>query len=225
LPQSKKFDTLYQSILYQRIAAALISLGIFLYAGSLVYDIYGIYAKNEGLQQSKMFRQHSLDSLREEIKRRKLNVEETGDLIDLYQQLQKDKLTPLPFIAKAGAILKPPIVVKALTWSTEEKQAGPTAKMTAVFTLSFPGVGTLEAFKVVSKKVQADLREAFKGYDVTYTKLPPKFSESEKLDLTFNNDQAAPEPANTDNSQSDVELTIKGDVLLPPASSQPTPSP
>ncbi len=222
-PQSRQFDKLYQLMLYQRAAAALVGLGIILYAGNLTYGVYGTFAKNEELEHTRASRQKSLESLREEIKKSNLDVEKTGDLIDLYQQLQKEKFTPLPFISKIGAIIKPPIVVKAVSWSVEDKPAGPIAKMTAVFTLEFPGVGSLDAFKVVSKKVQTDLREAFKGYDVAYTKVPPKFSESEKLDMTFNNNQPAAEAG--DSGQSEVELTIKGDVMAPSTASQPTPSP
>jgi hypothetical protein len=105
--------------------------------------------------------------------------------------------------------------------------------MTVVFALDFPGVENLNSFKLVSKKILADLKDALKGYTISFTKVPPKFSEETKLDISFSGDQSQPasKPAAAPDSaasSSDVELTIKGDAVLPaetPPAPTPTPAP
>jgi len=224
--QSRQYDQMHQIMVYQRIAAAALGVGAIVYTGALAHDIYHVYSKKVELEETEMFRQKTMESLRAEIKKSNVDIEKSGDLIDLYQKLQKEDQTPVPFIAKVGTIIKRPIEIKTISWTLDEtkgkgNQSAP--KMTAVFTMGFPGVTTIDAFKIVSKKVLAELKEAFKGCDVQFTKVPPKWSDSEKLDISFDANQPKPADANNAN-QSDVELTIKGEVL-PPTSPQPASTP
>jgi hypothetical protein len=210
-PESQRFENIYNIYRMQRLVAALLVIGTVGYAGGVASDIYLRYMDSEDLLLAKRQHQKNLDDLKDEIKRSNLDVDKTGDIIDLYQLLQKQKAAPLTFFARVQRVIKPPIIVKGLEWSVDDKGVGITSagppKNVAVYTLEFPGVPDLDAWRVVSKKVLADLKEEFKGYDVAFTKLPGKFSESEKIELNLGI-PAAPKPPPSTASAS-VQLTIK----------------
>lgn len=209
-PESRKFDTLYNVYRGQRALAGAVLAGMALYTATLCFDIIAGYNTAGNLEEEKALNQRNLDALRAEIKSSNLDVDRTGDIIDLYQLLQKKQYSPLEFIAKAGKILKPPIVIRSMEWEIDQKQIATSAqrpKMTAIFTLEFPGVATVEGFRVVSKKVLADLKELFPGYEVAYSKVPTRFSETEKLDMTFNEQEQ--QKAGQGEDGSEVQLRIK----------------
>jgi len=209
-PESKKYDTLYNAHRFQRVLAALVIIGTLGYAGGVASDIYLRFMDSEDLAQAKRQHQRALDELREEIKRSNLDVEKIGDLMDLYQLLLKQTILPLPFIAKVQTVLKPPIVIKTIDWGVEDKTASGNAllpaKSTVVFTLQFPGVKDAETFRAVSKRVLADLKEIFKNYDISFTKVPTRYTESDSLSMSFDN----PATATAVNAEApDVQLTLK----------------
>jgi hypothetical protein len=209
-PESKRYDQLYQLFRLQRAGAALIATGMVLYAFSLCYDIYSGYETSGDLDQKRTQHQAALNNLRDEIKRTNFDVDKMGDIIDLYQFLQKQRVDPLAFINKVQAVIKSPIVVKAVDWAVEDRvgagnKPGLAPKTVVIMTLSFPGVTDVATFRVVSKKVIEDLKAIFKDYDIAFTKLPSQFSETEKLDITFGD---AVKPTATGEAQ-DVQLTIR----------------
>lgn len=210
-PESKKYDTLYMAHRFQRVAAALVIIGTLGYAGGVASDIYLRFMDSEDLALAKRQHQRNLEELREEIKRSQLDVERVGDLMDLYQLLLKQTVLPLPFIGKIESVLKPPIVIKSIDWGIEDKTAaGNTlfpAKSTVVFTLQFPGVKDAETFRAVSKRVLADLKEQFKNYEISFTRVPELYTESNSLSMSFDNPAAANLAANT--PVPDVQLTFK----------------
>ena len=65
----------------------------------------------------------------------------------------------------------------------------------------------METFKALSKKLIDDLKNLLKGYDITFGKLPTKYTEADNLNITFDNANAPPTPANTETP--DVTLTFK----------------
>jgi hypothetical protein len=116
-------------------------------------------------------------------------------------------VSPLSFIAMVETVIKPPIVVKSIEWSVDEK-SGPKPRSTAALLLQFPGVPDLDAWRVVSKKIIADLKAVFTRHDIAFSKLPPRFSETEKMDVSFDGGGPAQESRPAAGS-SDVLLTIK----------------
>jgi len=216
-PESKRFATLYQGYRAQRAIGVLMTIGLILYAGSVCVDIYSGYSTKGDLEETKVKNQHMLDDVRAEVKRSNFDVDKTGDVIDLYLLLKKKQTAPFDFITKIEQVLKPPIMVKTFDWSlemggTDKAPAGKTGgggKTTAVFTLEFAGVANIETFKVVSQKVLTDMKTLLPGYDVSFTKLPTRFSETEKLDMTFGEQQVETNKASTNDQSSDVQLTIK----------------
>jgi len=209
-PESKKFDNLYNIYRLQRAISLVIIVAVIGYAGGVASDIYIKFMDSEDLAHTKRVHQKNLSDLREEIKQSNLDVEKVGDLMDQYQLLLKQTVLPFSFFSKAQSIIKLPIVVKAIDWAVDDKTAAGNAllppKTTVVFTLQFPGVNDPETFKVISKKVLEDLKASFKGFDVSFGKLPAKYTETENLNLTFDN-TATPPPVNNDIP--DVLLTFK----------------
>ena len=133
--------------------------------------------------------------------------------MELYQLVDKKKVSPIEFISKIETVIKAPVVVKSIEWAAEEKSPAGTAKtvtvnkakINAVFTLDFPEVKTIEDWRGVSKKLLADMKEAFKGYDIAFSKVPSKFLETEKMDITFD----APAKPAAPNEHVEVQLTVK----------------
>ena len=210
-PESKKFDKLFNVFRFQRIASALLLIGVLGYAGSIASDIYVKFMDAEDLDHAKRVHQKNLADLRDEIKNSELDVENIGDLMDQYQLLLKQTVLPFSFLNKVQTILKPPIIIKNMDWALDDKTAAGNAllppKMTVVFTLQFPGVNDVETFKALSKKLIDDLKNLLKGYDITFGKLPTKYTEADNLNITFDNANAPPTPANTETP--DVTLTFK----------------
>jgi len=212
-PESKSFDNLYQGYRTQRAVGALLVIGMILYAGAVCVDIISGISTNGELEETKIRNQRAFDDIRAEVKKSNLDVDKTGDVIDLFQLLRKKQTDPFDFLAKVQKIIKPPILVKSYDWSIEDKGAakGATAgqKTTAVFSLEFAGVGNIEAFKVISQKILTDLKALLPTYDVAFTKLPTRFSETEKMDMIFDEQAAATPATPTADASSEVQLTIK----------------
>jgi len=208
--ESRQFDLLCTISRSQRVAAAVLGLAIAGYASSVMFDLYNLYRTSDELMSNAEQRQTSLDNLKAEVKRSNLDVNKTGDIIALYQLLDKQKVPPLDFISKIETVITPPIVIKSYDWMVEDKSVkGATEakpKTTAVLVLDLPEVPTIEVWRIFSKKLLTDLKDTFKGYDVSFTKVPGKFLEGEKMDITF--DAPAVKAAPT-NEVSEVQLTLR----------------
>lgn len=211
-PQTQKIDTLYQISLYQRLAAAAISIALVAYAGSVAYDMYDSYSNKLILEQQQVVEQRKLQGLKQQNTDRHLDLEATSDLVDLYQELQHQTMSPLPFIARVEDVVKPPIVVKGISWSLENSNSTTTPPdMQAVLTLEFPGITSVDAFHVISRKILGDVKKTFSDYKVAFTNLPPGYAESDKLEMTFNNTAVPPPTSRSGPLQ--VDLTIEGKVI------------
>lgn len=206
-PESRRFDTLYNVFRLQRLAAALVIIGVIGYAGGVASDIYLRFIESDDLILAKRQKQNQLDGLKEEIKASDLDVDKTGDIIELYQLLLAQKVSPLSYIAMLETVIRPPVVVKSIEWSVDEK-SGPKPRSTAALSLQFPGVPDLDTWRVVSRKVIADLKAVFTHHDIVFSKLPPRFSETEKMDVSFDGGGPAQESRPVPGS-SDVLLTIR----------------
>jgi hypothetical protein len=211
-PESRRFDQLYSIFKFQRIGAAIMIMATVGYSMGVASDIYLRLLDSDDLMVAKRQHQSNLDNLKDEIKRSNLDVDKTGDIIELYQLVLKQKASPLTFIARVEAVIKTPIVVKSIEWVVDEKGPGGAVlakpKNTAVLSLQFPDVPDLEAWRLVSKRILAEMKLIFKDYDVSFSRLPQRFSESEKMDINFDSNLPAPKPAAV-SASSDVLLTIK----------------
>jgi len=232
-PQTKRIDQFYQLITYQRMASALALLGIFGYAGYTGYGIYTLIAENETLSHQRDSMQRDLDLLRNNIKDANLDVEVASDLIDLYQQMGKEKSSPLPFFRKFEALGREPVWVTALEWETPPPAsaassggvpssaaamppgAAPSAAahsgasaMQATVTLEFPKEASdPKFFRVLSKKILTDFKQQFQGYDVSYSSMPDMLKENEKLEIRSGVTQEAAV------SSLEMKMIIKGPLL------------
>ncbi|NBO18984.1 MAG: hypothetical protein EBV03_07130 [Proteobacteria bacterium] len=211
-PESRKFESLYSMFKLQRVAAALAIMGTVGYAGGVASDIYLRFLESDDLITAKRQKQNNLDQLKEEIKQSNLDVDKTGDIIELYQLLQKQKSLPLSFLAVLQTVIKDPITIKSIEWVSDDKGPGgvplPAPKMNATIVLQFPTVPNVEAWRLVSKEVMTQLKDVFKGYDVNFTKIPQRFAETDKMDITFDSN-AAPKQPSAPTGSSDVVLVIK----------------
>ncbi len=211
-PESRRFDRLYTIFKTQRLLGALAIIGVIGYAGGVASDIYLRFLEADDMISAKHQHQNNLDNLKDEINKSNLDVDKTGDIIELYQLLLKQQVSPLAFIARLETVIKPPIIVKNIEWTIEEKgptgAAYPKPKSLATLSLQFPAVRDLDDWRNVSKQVIADLKVVFKDFDITFSKLPPRFSEGDKLDINFDSSAPAPKPVPGKDS-SDVMLTLK----------------
>ena len=208
-PESKNYDLLYNIFRFQRVLAAVLMLFVVVYVGSLCLDLFKLYEASDELGTATRQRQSVLDNLKEEIKKSGLDIYKTGDVISLYQLLQAQKVSPIDFIAKVRGVVTPPIVVKSIDWVIDDgasKGAGGKPKTTATLILEFPQVQTIESWRTVSKKLFDDLKPVFAGFDISFSKVPNKFLETEKIDITFDN-PASSKPSGNENNE--VQLTIK----------------
>lgn len=214
-PESRKFDNLYSMFKMQRVAAALAIMGTVGYAGGMASDIYLRFIESDELIVAKRQRQNNLDQLKEEIRASNLDVDKTGDIIELYQLVQKQKSAPLAFIAQLETVIKDPILVRSMEWTADGTGPGgvplPAPKINAVIVLQFPDVQDVETWRIVSKKLVTELKDKLKGFDVTFTKIPTKYAETDKMDITFDSAAGgvAKAPAATAAGSPDVILQIK----------------
>ena len=205
-PDVKKFDSLHSLFYLQRILSGLVMLAILACIFDTTYDIYAQYVHEKELEISKKMHQAALDDLHSEIKRFNLDLEYTADMMEEYQLLLKGTVFPFSFLNKVQATLRPPIVIKHMNWSVEDKTGADNAllppKMTVVFTLQLPDVADAKAFKAFSTQLIADLKASLQGFDIAFSQLPGKYTEGESLSVSFDN-------AKTKNETPDVTLTFK----------------
>lgn len=209
-PESKRFENLYNLFRFERALSAILLIGVLGFAGSIASDIYLKFMDAEDLQIAKKTHQKNLSNLQQEIKDSQLDVENIGDLMDQYQLLLKQTVLPFSLVNKVQTVLKPPIVIKNMDWTVDDKTSAGNAllppKVTAIFTLQFPGVNDPETFKALSKKLLDDLKVLLTGYEISFGKLPAKYTEVENININFDN--AAANAAAT-NDTPDVMLTFK----------------
>lgn len=241
-PQTKLIDKYYRVILYQRMAAVIATFCIFCAAVVIGRDIYRLSEEAGALETEQTSQQQALDDLRRTIKQSNIDVEKGSDLIDMYHQMQADRLSPLPFVRKLAPVINFPVWVKSIEWSLAQEtrpgrmpmgmvtpgadpsmpssvKAGP--QMQATLMLEFPQQASdPKIFKVVSKKVLADFRSLFAGYNVRYTSMPEDITESDRMEITAN----APRPEELMPKTLDVQLSIRGS-LDPDSLTTPPPTP
>lgn len=218
-PETEKLNRIYQAMLMQRAAATAICVGMVLYMFSLLFSIYEGYSAENELTHKKAVQNGNLDLLHSDIKKSGIDVEQTSDIIDLYQQLQKEPLSVLPFISAIRPVIKPPVVVKRFDWTLDQsKDGGGTPKTIAVMTLEFKGVTVIEKFRPAAKELKVGLEKVLPGYTVEYTGLPAVFSDADKLDIQLDKQAIA---AAANNNALDVQLTIKGPVFKEKTAASP----
>ncbi|MDE3059478.1 MAG: hypothetical protein KGJ06_00520 [Pseudomonadota bacterium] len=220
LPQFARADRLYRLIRMQRAAALGIASGMAMYALGLGYTTYAISAKDAELSAAETQHEKSLGQLRAEIRQSDLDVEKAGDMIELFQQMQKEKLAPAPAIAKASAAIKPPVTLKAVDWSLDAGKGKQPPATVLTLTLQAPGGQSADQFESMSKQVLAEVGAAFSGDEVAYVKLPSGFSGSERLDLTFSDDPSA---RNDANAPLEMDLAIRQPTSQAPLAAEKTP--
>lgn len=223
-PQSKLVDKFYRFINYQRFAAVVATFCIFCVALFIGRDIYRISEEAGALEIEQASQQQALDNLRRTIKQSNIDVEKGSDLIDMYRQLEEERLSPLPFIRKLAPVVNFPVWVKSIEWTiggesrmgrapmlpppgTDQAKSG--TQMSATLMLEFPQQAIdPKIFKVVSKKVLSDFRSLFKGYNVRYTSMPEEIIENDRMEITAN----APKPEDLAPKSLDVQLSIRGNL-------------
>lgn len=255
-PQTKRVEQYFQFIMYQRAAAALMICAALVYCAYAGQDMYKMAEEADALEVAKNNQQQALDSLRQDIKQSNLDVESASDLIDLYRQLEKERLSPLLLFKKMEPVVRAPVWIRSVKWSVvtsnpfDRRRGGlppgilssgtppdfggnPTGEpfgkiepqVLATIMLEFPQEATdPKMFKVVSKRILADFRKLFKGYDVRYTSIPDEVTDSDRLEIRSDNKEDLEPPKSLD-----VELAIRGSLAkfisesqgnVPPADEQ-----
>jgi hypothetical protein len=221
-PISQKLDKLFQMFIAQRAAVALVALGIIGYAGYVGTDIYSLGGEIEKLEQSKMSIQQQKEGLDREIAQSKLDVDKVSEMIDFYQVLTKQRISPLPLLKAMEPMSGLPVKIKAINWkidapsgtpATAVAAAGsPPAKILASVQLEFSDSGSnVNEVKEKAKKVLEQAKQMLKGYEVAYDKLPPELQEDSRLQIDFKEDPNAKPISKTIL----VDLIIKGSAVPP----------
>jgi len=190
-PEFKKFDRMFTLFRSQRFLGGLIILGLLGYSGTIASDIYTKSIDADDLEHNQSLKIRNLNDLHDEIKASNLDVEKIGDLMDQYQLLLKQCVLPFSFINRVQTVLRPPIVIRQIAWSVDDKTGEGNAlaphKMTVILYLRFPGVTEPDTFKVLSKQLMASLKGALKEFDIKFTRIPQQYTE-EGLSVTFDKD-------------------------------------
>ena len=234
-PTSRKIDTFFQLVYYQRLSAILATFALVAYASNVAYDIYTLQEYTEDLIHKKSVNQRNLSELQATIDKTHLNVDKAHDLIKLYEQMGSEGLSPLPTLRKIREAINPPILLKSLDWQLGAPSKGAPGKaapppnaaasgtaMTVTMTLEFPSMANdPKVFAALSAKVLANFKAAFPPpYDVSYPVIPDKFQEKVKAELDFND---APEdlPKEVDTSRPELQIVIIGEVVKPASPASP----
>jgi hypothetical protein len=236
-PLSRKIDTYYQLVYYQRLAAILAGFVLIAYAATTGYDIYNLSEYEEDLTRKKSVSQQNLNQLQDEIGKTDINIEKAHELIQLYREMASQSTSPLPLIGKFRLIVQAPTRIKSIVWKIADTNAAtaaasPTRRtrtprraaaasseapspMQVTLTLEFPeAANDPKIFRALSKKVLSDFRNAFpEPYSVAYAALPERFIEKEKMEIDFaGTEQEVPQDTGT-SARPEVQLIIKGEMV------------
>lgn len=228
VPQFKQLDTYFSLLQYQRMTAAAMVLGMVGYAGMVGFDMYNAIVKVDDQDQRKRVAQRDLDQLRVDVKNANVDVETASALIDLYNKMLEQKISPLPFIERLQSLPEDlPIWIKGVEWALDEadsKNPVPLAnqKIKATVLLEFPQAAhELRVYNAVAKKVMQSFTDTFKGYELEYTSAPPKSTDSEAKSFAPGQELPVKDAALTKDMVA-VTLSITGPAV-PKADATPAP--
>ncbi len=237
-PQTRRVDQYYQYVMYQRVAAAMAICGVLIYAGYIGRDILGLMSDSDRLKAEIAIQGKQLEALRREIKNSNIDVEKASDLIDMYRQLQVEKFMPLLLIEKLQPATKSPVWIQSIDWGfgsdirvNRRAQAAAGAaeakpqstQMTATIGLEFPQEASdPKMFRVVSKKVLADFKQWFQGYNVKYSTMPDQVTETDKIEIKST---ATQKPEDFLPKSLNVQLIIRGGLSMFSPNAKPTDAP
>ncbi len=221
-PHSQKLDNLHQLFVYQRMAVAACALGIVGYTGYMATDIYTYTGEIETLNQSRANAQRDKDALDREIRQSNLDVDKVSEIMDFYEGISKERLSPLPLVFAIQPLTGLPARIKEVQWKLDTAAPGtpvaagapPKATVMVMLDLEETG-GNLNKLKDQAREVLEAYKKAFKEYEVTYTNTPPELQEDGRLQVDFK--------VAEDNARSSiakvvtVQLLIKGAAVLPVA--------
>lgn len=124
-PQTRKIDVVHQAILYQRVMATILILGMIGNGIYIGYEIINLITRNGEITDITAGEQRGLDNLRADISRSTVDVERASDLIDAYLQLVKEKQSPLPIMKMLESMLREPVWIKSIEWSVANESFVP----------------------------------------------------------------------------------------------------
>ncbi len=218
--QTRKLDSYFQILSTQKIAAALIALLIILYAGYEAFSMFSVSQDISALEETKQSQTQAKSRLEQDIKNSNLDVDKVSDLIDLYQMLQKERLSPMPLVHAVLTLKQLPVTIKSIDWvlgdgtpiKAESPPTPPGAKVKMGVTLNLIFVSKTSdptELRDMLNKVLNAYKDVFKGYDVSYGNIPAELKDDAKLEISFNpTGNAAPQGKTLD-----IQMVIKGDML------------
>lgn len=229
VPQMRRIDQCYNLIGYQRLGTAAVVCGMICYTGYVGLGAYALSRENVELTRKRDKMQSELNLLRNDIKESKLNVEKASDLIDLYRLIGKEKSSPLPFLRKFEALSRAPVWIKGLEWSISATDGravkivpaspgGASTYVNVTVKLEFPQEAKdPKSFRALTKKILADFRQQFSGYEVNYTTSFEDTTDNEKLEIRSGQTEESAVKS------LEAQMTIKG--LLHPEDEAPAAKP
>ena len=193
IPQSAKVNLLYNIIVYERIIAIVVIVGMLGYGVFEGIGLINSYSKLATLNQAKDAQQKKLDDIAFNIKKGGVDVTKINETLGLYKQLTSENNSLLPVMVALRAAIIPPVSVREIVWESKEvantvpaTPADPNVQPTVnneIITLSlhFPEVLTTdETFSIVARKVLKDVRAILPDYKAVYIKLPEALKKRNK---------------------------------------------
>lgn len=223
-PTSKQVNQLHQFIFMQRAASGLLGLGIVGYMAAIGVGLFSLSQEQGDAEDALRSQRNRITALRDEINRSDVDIERADDLLFLYRQLDKENISPLPFIQSMYTLNNAPIWVNGLEWSLGEGGvntapnflSGAEAEMmNAKLNLEFLNVtANPKAFAVVSERLLSDIRSWLPDYTVSYGEIPAAYVEGNELEITF--DDEGVEAASADAVAPRIDLIISGKHMTQP---------
>lgn len=213
---SKKFDKYYGLLWQLRGAAVAVGLGLLGYAGSVGLDIYDVNSHLEELQADMKKAQTGLDFVKQDVGRSKIDVEKGSDMIDLYEQLQKEKFSLLPTLDRLRSLSLQQVKIKGVEWSSVDDK-NPAAKKQITLTLQFPpAADNVKVFREIFRNAMENIKSVFPPpFEIVAGDLPRKYRGDEPVSFEFGTVGAANSQASDSGNAADVKVMIRGDAIMP----------
>jgi hypothetical protein len=126
-PESRRINTYFPLIAYQRTGAVLAALALLGYGVFIGFDIYSQSEKTNEMDDKKTAQQRDLDAIMSESKKANIDIEYTNSLIEIYKDMLNQKAMPVAFIHQLEPMTQLPVWIKEFAWKLNPDDTKPTS--------------------------------------------------------------------------------------------------
>ncbi len=119
-PMLTKLEQLYQMFLFLRSGAALTGLALLYLIGSYAYDYWSLSQEISRLEEDKKVKQAAYEQTRADSAKLTDDIDKLSDTVSVYDALQQEAYTPLPFLQLLSKTLPEDVTVNSVEWKLSE---------------------------------------------------------------------------------------------------------